>query len=86
MPSRFRRLARLRSCLLMFGIAAYATEPAKTVVSDTIYRADGSPASGAVVIAWPAFVTAEAVTNKDIVDAEQFRGGLGQITDAPCSA
>ena len=59
MTSRFRRLARLFSCLLMFGIAAYAAEPAKTVVSDTIYRADGSPASGTMVISWPAFVSAD---------------------------
>ena len=40
-------------------MAAYAAEPAKTVVSDTIYRADGSPASGTMVISWPAFVTAD---------------------------
>jgi hypothetical protein len=108
MTSRFRRLARLFSCLLMFGMAAHAAEPAKTVVSDTIYRADGSPASGTMMISWPAFVTAEslfgsktgadkkdaaltfvasalsiteAVTKKDIVDVEKFRGGLGQIID-----
>ncbi|MBZ5513086.1 MAG: hypothetical protein LAN70_18210 [Acidobacteriia bacterium] len=59
MTSRIRRLARLFSCLLMFGMAAYAVEPAKTVVSDTIYRADGSPASGTMVISWPAFVSAD---------------------------
>lgn len=59
MTSRFRRLARLFSCLLMIGIAAYAAEPAKTVVSDTIYRADGSAASGTMVISWPAFVTGD---------------------------
>ncbi|MGA2000257.1 MAG: hypothetical protein ABSG52_09700 [Terriglobales bacterium] len=59
MTSRFRRFARLFSCLLMFGIAAYAAEPAKTVVSDTIYRADGSPASGTMMISWPAFVTGD---------------------------
>ncbi len=59
MTSRCRRLARLFSCLLMFGMAAYAAEPAKTVVSDTIYRADGTPASGTMVISWPAFVTAD---------------------------
>jgi hypothetical protein len=53
------RLARLFSCLLMFGVAAFASDPAKTVVSDIIYRADGSPASGTLVISWPAFVSAE---------------------------
>ncbi len=34
-----------------------------------------------MMITWPAFVTAEAVTNKDIVNVDQFRGGLGQIID-----
>jgi hypothetical protein len=81
MTSRICRLARLFYCLLMFGMAAYAAEPAKTVVADTIYRADGSPASGTMMITWPAFVTGEAVTNKDIVNVDQFRGGLGQIID-----
>lgn len=109
----------------MFGIAAMAAEPNKTIVSDTIYRADVSAASGTMVISWPAFVTAdgkpvaagtkttkigpngtvniplvptqgatpagtyykvvlsldEAVSNKDIMDLDKFRGGLGLIID-----
>jgi hypothetical protein len=32
--------------------------PTLTTVSDTVYRADGTPASGTLVITWPAFVTA----------------------------
>lgn len=32
--------------------------PAMTTVSDTIYRADGTPAQGTLVISWPAFITA----------------------------
>jgi hypothetical protein len=102
-----------------------AADPNKTIVSDTIYRADGTPAAGTLVISWPAFVTAdgkpvaagskaskigakgavnialvptqgatpagtyykvvlnldEAVSNKDIVDVDKFRSGLGQIID-----
>ena len=34
--------------------------PATTRVSDTVYRADGTPASGMVLISWPAFTTSEA--------------------------
>jgi len=34
--------------------------PATTRVSDTVYRADGTPASGTVLISWPAFTTADA--------------------------
>src|SRR5271167_2862265 len=32
--------------------------PALTTVSDTVYRADGTPAQGTLVITWPAFSTA----------------------------
>ena len=32
--------------------------PALTSVVDTVYRADGTPATGVLVITWPAFVTA----------------------------
>ena len=40
------------------GVTAFAqtaTAPATTAVSDTIYRADGTAASGTVLISWPAF-------------------------------
>src|ERR1700704_2406758 len=32
--------------------------PPLTTVADTVYRADGTPAQGNLVITWPAFVTA----------------------------
>lgn len=32
--------------------------PPLTTVSDTVYRADGTPAQGTLIITWPAFVTA----------------------------
>src|SRR4051812_30089849 len=38
---------------------AWATGPATTLVMDTIYRADGSPAQGTLVITWTAFTTSE---------------------------
>ncbi|HWR13912.1 MAG TPA: LamG-like jellyroll fold domain-containing protein [Terriglobales bacterium] len=33
--------------------------PATTVVSDVVYRADGAPAAGQILLSWPAFVTAD---------------------------
>src|SRR5271166_2830732 len=33
--------------------------PAMTQVADTVYRADGAPATGTVLISWPAFTTAD---------------------------
>src|SRR6476659_10153525 len=46
------------SCLLGAG-TALAQSPALTTVSDTVYRADGAPASGTLLISWPAFTTAD---------------------------
>jgi len=108
MTSHSRRLGRLFCCLLALSAGAWCAEPAKTLVSDIVYRADGTPASGTLVISWPAFITsesvfgknpgankkdaaltiitsalsmAEAVSNKDIVDVDRFRGGISQIID-----
>jgi hypothetical protein len=36
---------------------AGATPPTTTRISDVVYRADGTPASGTVLISWPAFTT-----------------------------
>ncbi len=44
---------------LTLSIAARAQGPALTTVSDTVYRADGAPASGVALISWPSFQTAE---------------------------
>jgi len=38
--------------------AALADTPAMTTISDTVYRADGTPAAGTLLISWPAFTTA----------------------------
>lgn len=40
-----------------FTGSGVAATPAKTAVVDTLYRADGSPASGTLLISWPAFAT-----------------------------
>jgi hypothetical protein len=45
--------------LMVFAVAVdgMAATPAKTAIVDTLYRADGSPASGTILISWPAFAT-----------------------------
>lgn len=56
------RLTRRLFCfgLLVAGMmAAQASSPKTTLVQDTIFHADGSPATGWMVISWPAFVTAD---------------------------
>ena len=71
----------LVSLLLACSVARAVPPPATTTIADTVYRADGSPASGTLLITWPQFNTSEAVSNKNIVDVEKFRDGLGKIID-----
>ena len=63
MTGHTRRLGRLFYCLisalLLLALPLRAADPAKTVVADTIYRADGTTAKGTLLIAWPAFSTAD---------------------------
>lgn len=79
------RLERLFYCLIsalvVLAVPARCAEPNKTIISDTIYRADGTPARGTLLISWPAFSSAEALTNRDIVDEGKFKDGLGKIID-----
>ena len=56
LPSR-----RLLVCLLLATLAAASTMPL-TTVSDVVYRADGTPAQGTVMISWPAFTTSDSRT------------------------
>lgn len=44
---------------LSISAAAQTGGPAMTKVKDNVYRADGSPAAGTVLISWPAFTTAD---------------------------
>src|SRR3954468_6366781 len=48
----------LTLCLLL-AHTALATGPVTTIVNDVIYRADGTPAQGTLLISWNAFVTAD---------------------------
>ena len=41
------------------AVTVRGQSPALTTVNDTVYRADGSPAAGTLLISWPAFTTAD---------------------------
>jgi trimeric autotransporter adhesin len=43
---------------LLAAVAVWAQAPPLTTVQDTVYRADGTPAQGTLLISWPAFTTA----------------------------
>ncbi len=47
--------------LLTLGLNGWA-QVSTTTVTDTIYRADGSKATGTVIVSWPAFTTANGQT------------------------
>jgi len=60
MSEMCRPLRRLFLCALVLlapGGGLAQTVP-MTAVQDTVYRADGSPAEGTLLISWPAFTTA----------------------------
>ncbi|MGH9600808.1 MAG: hypothetical protein ACRD24_00340, partial [Terriglobales bacterium] len=45
-------------CMVTSVPLSRAQAPATTIISDVIYRADGTPAGGTLLITWPAFATA----------------------------
>jgi len=57
-PSRRRRLFCWLILLLAAGMAGQVQAGSTTTVQDVVYRGDGTPASGTLVISWPAFTTA----------------------------
>jgi len=48
--------------VLMLTPRVWAQGPSLTTITDTVYRADGTPASGMVLVSWPSFQTAEGDT------------------------
>jgi trimeric autotransporter adhesin len=48
---------RLFLLVLLTALAARGQSPSLTTISDTVYRADGSPAGGTLLISWPEFTT-----------------------------
>lgn len=55
--SLWKQLSWLLSLAVMC-VGLQAQSPPTTTVSDTVYRADGTPAAGTLLISWPAFTTA----------------------------
>src|ERR1035437_1052499 len=58
---------------LTLSTTLQAQGPALTTISDTVYRADGTAASGTVLISWPSFQTAEG----DVVAAGNLAVTIG---------
>jgi hypothetical protein len=74
--------------LLPHSAAAFDQGPTLCQVSDIVFRADGSPAQGTVVLLWPAFTTAAgqpiAAGSLAVVlgPQGQFNAGLAPNTGA----
>jgi hypothetical protein len=58
-----RRPAGRLFCLLLLAgsMMAHAATPATTTIQDVVYRADGTPAGGTLLIAWPTFSTVDGM-------------------------
>ncbi len=54
----FYLLPVILASVLLASRALSAQTPALTTISDVVYRADGTPAGGTLLISWPAFTTA----------------------------
>ena len=63
-----------------------AQGPALTTISDTVYRADGTAASGTVLISWPSFQTAVGDAVAEVKEAAHYTtkavAGRGAIREA----
>jgi hypothetical protein len=57
-----RPWGRLFFLLLAVSGLLHAQAPPTTTVSDVVYRADGTPARGTLLISWPAFIAAGGQT------------------------
>jgi trimeric autotransporter adhesin len=55
------RFAGLALCIALLAFPSRA-QVTTTVVQDTVYHADGTTATGTILVAWPAFVTASGKT------------------------
>ena len=53
-------LVTVMVALLGAGYGA-AAQVATTTIQDTVYRADGTPAGGTIVVSWPAFTDRKSV-------------------------
>ncbi len=94
MQKRARRLNGRLLCLalLVAGVLAgnavaadgNLSFPQTTLVQDTVFRADGTPAAGWMVITWPAFVTADgAAVAAGTTSVKLGSGGNFSVSLAP---
>ncbi|ABF43367.1 hypothetical protein Acid345_4367 [Candidatus Koribacter versatilis Ellin345] len=85
------RLGRLFCWAVLAGVVcawavmeARAAGPQVTTIADVVYRADGKPASGWVVISWNAFVTADgAAVAAGTKSVQLGADGIFSVTLAP---
>ncbi len=55
---RTRRPVGRLFCFLLLAGWMQGQGPATTTISDTVYRGDGTPAGGTLLISWPTFIAA----------------------------
>src|ERR1051326_4213774 len=78
----FYWLAMILLCAL--GVRAADTPPGTTLIHDTVYHANGTPARGTLVISWPAFETVDHKTvAAGVLSVPLGEGGVLDVALAP---
>jgi hypothetical protein len=90
MGSKHRRPAGRLFCFAAILLAAAAgvraadTPPTTTLIQDIVYRANGTPATGTLVISWPAFETLDHKTvAAGVLSVKLGEGGSLSVSLAP---
>ena len=60
MSGKWLAMSVLSLSLITYHSSLFAQAPATTTVQDTVYKSDGSLASGSIVISWSPFLTADS--------------------------
>ncbi|OFV92050.1 MAG: hypothetical protein A3H28_05055 [Acidobacteria bacterium RIFCSPLOWO2_02_FULL_61_28] len=86
LPNKYANFVGLLCILcVLCGEFVHAQTPATTTVKDTVYRSDGSLASGTVVITWPGFVTTDTKAVFGGTKTLQLANGALAVALAPNS-
>jgi hypothetical protein len=73
----------LISLLLAFGVARAVPPPVTTTIAEALFgsRSGNDKKEAALSFASAALSLTDAVANKNVVDVDKFRDGLGKIID-----
>jgi len=78
-----RRLGRLFLFVLLTTLAAPAQTLPTTTINDTVYRGDGAPAGGTLLISWPQFTVSGSAVAAGSTSTSLGPGGALSVALVP---